>query len=790
MNTSPVHLNIYKQRISLISPNKYSMMIIGALFLVCLLSGKVAYSAPTKEKFMSPFLRNMIANNNGDIPPYTTHKVQIRKIHPITKRDEEEEHYIIDNLDEPMKVILHPNHDLLSGNFILQKTVTSTAGLQTVEHPEVKDCFYTGEIADHPSSTVAVSMCDGKMEGIFELDEHVYIVEPDGVSSDHVIHTMEQHPDISFGSDEVLYYCPVYSSTKHGHVNYNGQKVFHTCDPHYQLLGPRIRTCLPNGRWSGSMPVCISKDYVKKNSNHPLSCSNITHIQGGSVHISKDKSGIFVAVYKCEQGYEIAGEILRYCLPSGQWSSSDTKCISTASLGSQKLVNSMHKRQTPTQSVLELMVAIDSQFSNEFSNDNATMDYVLSVLNHVAVAYQHPSLGQKIGIRLKRVVIETPNKELFPNGEIRETLRPFCKYQNSINSLTEGDPLHHDHAILFIVPSSKFSYSGTVGTAYMSTVCLYSSHSCSVTQKMQTALMTARVVAHEIGHGLGMSHDFTHVNTECTGVMDYGTNALTWSTCSASDLRKHMAQLSYMNKDCLADVTEEVVVDISPDVNEQCRSRYNPNSKYCLQSSVQEGICTNMYCERDVTCFSTGEGALEGTLCNIPGNQRAVCYQGVCTPIGCDNVINSTTRADKCGVCNGDNSGANTITKSFSRYSFGYDTVKVLPSGARHITITETSQYAYILLGSGNQLILDFSTVFSYGFGYGYYGYKDFKGSNDNEYSLLEIPDSGVFKYTQTADGDETVIIPGPLQKPLTVIVVNLNPTVYSMTVEYTMCEN
>ena len=43
-----------------------------------------------------------------------------------------------------------------------------------------------------------------------------------------------------------------------------------------------------------------------------------------------------------------------------------------------------------------------------------------------------------------------------------------------------------------------------------------------------------------------------------------------------------------MNKDCLADVTEEVVVDIAPDVNEQCRSRYNPNSKYCLQSSVQE----------------------------------------------------------------------------------------------------------------------------------------------------------------------------------------------------------
>jgi len=53
----------------------------------------------------------------GDIPSFTTCKVQIRKVHPITKRDEEDEHYMIDNLDEPMEVILHPNHNLMSGRY-------------------------------------------------------------------------------------------------------------------------------------------------------------------------------------------------------------------------------------------------------------------------------------------------------------------------------------------------------------------------------------------------------------------------------------------------------------------------------------------------------------------------------------------------------------------------------------------------------------------------------------------------------------------------------------------------
>ena len=42
-----------------------------------------------------------------------------------------------------------------------------------------------------------------------------------------------------------------------------------------------------------------------------------------------------------------------------------------------------------------------------------------------------------------------------------------------------------------------------------------------------------------------MNHDFEHKNTDCTGIMDYGTSAVTWSTCSASDLHKHMTQMRY-----------------------------------------------------------------------------------------------------------------------------------------------------------------------------------------------------------------------------------------------------
>ena len=39
-------------------------------------------------------------------------------------------------------------------------------------------------------------------------------------------------------------------------------------------------------------------------------------------------------------------------------------------------------------------------------------------------------------------------------------------------------------------------------------------------------------------------------------------------------------------------------------------------------------------------------------------------------------MINCTARADKCGVCNGDDNGANTITKSFTGFNYGMNVAR------------------------------------------------------------------------------------------------------------------
>ncbi|XP_075065848.1 A disintegrin and metalloproteinase with thrombospondin motifs 2-like isoform X1 [Mixophyes fleayi] len=90
--------------------------------------------------------------------------------------------------------------------------------------------------------------------------------------------------------------------------------------------------------------------------------------------------------------------------------------------------------------------------------------------------------------------------------------------------------------------------------------------------------------------------------------------------------------------------------------------------------------------------------AHDGTQCSYKDSHN-ICVRGDCLKVGCDKVIGSTKKEDKCGVCGGDNMHCKIIKGTFTRTpkKKGYIRIFEIPAGARHLLIQETDSFAHNL---------------------------------------------------------------------------------------------
>ncbi|KAL4636310.1 A disintegrin and metalloproteinase with thrombospondin motifs 1-like [Arapaima gigas] len=99
----------------------------------------------------------------------------------------------------------------------------------------------------------------------------------------------------------------------------------------------------------------------------------------------------------------------------------------------------------------------------------------------------------------------------------------------------------------------------------------------------------------------------------------------------------------------------------------------------------------------------------DGTPCSP--DSTSVCVQGQCVKAGCDRVIGSNVRFDKCGVCGGDGTTCKKVSGSLDRARPGYQDVVTIPAGATHVDVKQRaagrqdSSYLAIRKGNGDYLL-------------------------------------------------------------------------------------
>ncbi|KAL0978547.1 hypothetical protein UPYG_G00171970 [Umbra pygmaea] len=87
--------------------------------------------------------------------------------------------------------------------------------------------------------------------------------------------------------------------------------------------------------------------------------------------------------------------------------------------------------------------------------------------------------------------------------------------------------------------------------------------------------------------------------------------------------------------------------------------------------------------------YQLRDRVIDGTPCGPDTND--ICVQGLCRQAGCDHVLNSKVRRDKCGVCGGDNSSCKTVAGTLNSVRYGYNVVVRIPSGATNIDVRQHS---------------------------------------------------------------------------------------------------
>jgi len=195
----------------------------------------------------------------------------------------------------------------------------------------------------------------------------------------------------------------------------------------------------------------------------------------------------------------------------------------------------------PSTVVLKTDIKYDNSLLEHFDySHEKTKDWIKDVVQLAKPMMSHNTLTIKVGLEIGEVT------------HIDETLE------------AENDTIYYlqqtkNHKSLTSYFCKGNRQDDTAGIAFLGTAC-NSMYAININELSYSDLETARIFAHELGHNIGMLHDFDeshgghHGKCDHKGLMSYGQKPTQWSSCSNNDFTTWWKEKGHV---CLKKTTDK-----------------------------------------------------------------------------------------------------------------------------------------------------------------------------------------------------------------------------------------